>query len=555
MTEPNDDHPIERVLDTGEAAVAMARRFFASYFWIILKNVVGWMLILLSLPVGIALPGPGGLPMFLIGFALVAFPGKRKLTSHFLRGRPLRIEASIFTSLTTVVSLMVIAGLLWVIGERYRQLIAYFNLDPKESTPGFVLAVAGVCVLAAGVTFATMRLGLLFFNKFIRVIPRIRRLIRPYLRKWGIVLLPPPPKRTPSDTGLVPRREGLEILDFSPKSRERFSKWWLYGRPWLRRLISLGVTAVLLFFVIEPIVAGWRQAEPHLNRISPFQFVFATFMAVTFLVAFRVLSWWLVLAKLGHRLHGASVARVWITGELSRYVPGRNWQVVSRSFLTRLYNVMPTTCVSSHVVEVTLFVVANIAFAVLAAMILGLKRTDDASTRWWLIVGVSTMPLLLSLLHPRVFYSVTNRVLVAIGRQRLSAQVRGGTLVVLQVWMVLGLAFASLAMWLIASGPFHLSMEQWWLVGGVYSIAWLAGFAAFWAPAGIGVREWVFMFLLIAALPTEIRNQFGPDSLYAIAAIMAIILRIWMTIAEIIVAIGAYLLDLDDALTVLRGRS
>src|SRR5437870_10670794 len=105
---PVEDDPIERVLNNVEAAVAAVRRFFAGYFWLILKNVVGWLLIILALPVGIALPGPGGLPMFLIGFAMVAFPGKRKLTSHFLRGRPLAIEASIFTSLTTFVSIIVI---------------------------------------------------------------------------------------------------------------------------------------------------------------------------------------------------------------------------------------------------------------------------------------------------------------------------------------------------------------------------------------------------------------------------------------------------------------
>ncbi len=555
MTENSDDHPIERVLNTGEAAVGMLRRFFASYFWLILKNVVGWMLILLSFPVGIALPGPGGLPMFLIGFALVAFPGKRKLTSHFLRGRPLRIEASIFTSLTTFVSLLVIGVLLWFVGERYTQLIAYFKLDPKESTPGFVLAVAGVCLLAAGVTFVMMRLGLLFVNKLIRVIPRIRRLIRPYLRRWGIVLLPPPPKRTAMiGESLVVRREGLEILDFSASSRERLSRWWVYGRPWFHRLVSVGITAVLLYFVFEPIIRSWRLVEPHINRISPVHFIFATGMAVTFLVVFRIIPWWMLLAKLGHPLHGATSSRIWITSELVRYLPGKNWQIASRSFLARSYNVLPTTCVSAHVLEIVLFLLANAVFAVLALMLLGLKRSEDASTRWWLIIGVSVMPLLLTLLHPRVFYSITNRVLVAIGRQKLSAQVPGSTLVVLQVWKVLGVAFLSLAIWVIASGPLHLTLSQWWLVGGVYAIAWLAGFCAFWAPAGIGVREALFMILLLAALPAATKQQFAFDSLHAFAALLALVLRVWMTIAELIVALVAYVIDLEGVLKLMRER-
>jgi hypothetical protein len=86
------DHPLfrrwrQRVTD-----------FFSGYFWFIFKNVIGWMLIILAIPVGLTVPGPGGIPIFLIGFALVTFPGKRKLTSRVMRGRGLPIEMQVFTS-------------------------------------------------------------------------------------------------------------------------------------------------------------------------------------------------------------------------------------------------------------------------------------------------------------------------------------------------------------------------------------------------------------------------------------------------------------------------
>src|SRR4051794_25970218 len=61
---------------------------FFDYFWFVFKNVLGWIFILGSFPVGLTVPGPGGVPLFLIGFALVTFPGKRKITSHVMRGRP-----------------------------------------------------------------------------------------------------------------------------------------------------------------------------------------------------------------------------------------------------------------------------------------------------------------------------------------------------------------------------------------------------------------------------------------------------------------------------------
>src|SRR5260221_2403532 len=59
------------------------------YLWLVLKNVIGWVMILGSGPVGLAVPGPGGIPLFLIGFALISFPGKRRLTARVLKGKPI----------------------------------------------------------------------------------------------------------------------------------------------------------------------------------------------------------------------------------------------------------------------------------------------------------------------------------------------------------------------------------------------------------------------------------------------------------------------------------
>src|SRR3954449_3039615 len=61
---------------------------FANWFWFILKNVLGWILILTAMLMGPLVPGPGGLPLFLIGFGLITFPGKRRITARVLSGAP-----------------------------------------------------------------------------------------------------------------------------------------------------------------------------------------------------------------------------------------------------------------------------------------------------------------------------------------------------------------------------------------------------------------------------------------------------------------------------------
>ncbi len=545
-----EDHPIERVLNTGEAAVVALRRFFSGYFWFIFKNVAGWLLILFSPILGVTVPGPGGIPVFLIGFALVTFPGKRKLTSHFLRGRPVLIEASIFVAFTTIVSIAVIGFIIWFAGERYTALMAYFNLDPKTSTPGFVAAVAGACVLAALITYGVMKLSLLFVNRLIRVIPRIRRMARPFLRKWGIVLLPPSKRSADGETKV----DG-EILELSQTSKDRVSRWWQIGLPWLSRFFRFGFMGLMLFFVIEPIKNGWREAGRLVNLIYPFEFIAAIFLCAGFIYAFRIFPWWMLLRVFGHELDGPTASRVWITSELSNWSPGANWKILQRSFLLRPNGVPSITCDTSQIIERVLFTAAVTVFSVICLALLGIRKAVDPNTRFWMIAAISTMPFMLALLHPRFFFSIVNRVLVYSHKPRLQTNVRGGTLAAMLVWMIGGMAFLSVAIWLMVSSPLGLPLGKWWLVGGIYCIAWLAGIAAFFLPGGLGVREVVFMILLPEAVRPFVGHHFDPahpENLYAFSAILALLLRVWSMAGSLIVTIFAYIFDFEGALRSFR---
>src|SRR5688500_5415877 len=92
------------------------QRFLHEYAWAIVRNIFGWLLILTSPVLGAVVPGPGGLPVFLIGFALVTFPGKRKLTARVLRGRRLRIEDKAYAYVAAFLSIVIPGIALWIFG-------------------------------------------------------------------------------------------------------------------------------------------------------------------------------------------------------------------------------------------------------------------------------------------------------------------------------------------------------------------------------------------------------------------------------------------------------
>lgn len=175
-----------------------------------LKNVLGWLLILASFVAGPLVPGPGGIPLFLIGFALVSFPGKRRLTARVLRGRPYRFPAVPFILASLVVAVAVPGLVLWIGRTHSRWLAAQYQRGPVAVLLLYLVGVAVVWVMA--------RLTPHALNLLLRVIARGRRSVRPWLRRHRICLLPPRRRRRhPHESGAGPIRLKDEILKLSKR--------------------------------------------------------------------------------------------------------------------------------------------------------------------------------------------------------------------------------------------------------------------------------------------------------------------------------------------------
>jgi hypothetical protein len=182
------------------------KSFFARYFWIILKNVIGWLLILIALPIGGLFPGPLGTPIFLIGFALITFPGKRKLTSRILRGRPFDIWSRPLKIARIALSLTLPPLVVWIAARRHHSLIHPSRIGVPATATVYLLAIAGTWLLLLWL--------LRLMNLFISFMPRIRRKVRPWMKRHGINLLPPRRRRRRAHgTGKYPVKGDEEILE------------------------------------------------------------------------------------------------------------------------------------------------------------------------------------------------------------------------------------------------------------------------------------------------------------------------------------------------------
>jgi len=337
------------------------------------------------------------------------------------------------------------------------------------------------------------------------------------------------------------------LLRRTIQSAIRVKNGWKTSGPWLRRLIGVAITVAIFAWMLKPVVRQWDAVGERVREINWGLFVLAAVMFAGFLFVFRVTSWRTILSGFGYRLPLPAATRIWSTSELARYLPGVIWQVVGRVYLCKPYGVSGTVCSTSQILELVVFLLANILVALSCLAFFAYRMKGHAVT--YLYVATALVPLLLMLLHPKVFYTALTKYMTWRGKELPTRRVRGRTLTMLAIWAILGLLWQSLALWVLTHGPLDLPIQKWWVVAGSYCLAWCAGFIAFWAPGGLGVREFIFVTAMMFALPPGVQHEFkDPKVLYGFLAFMGILLRLWATAGELILTGVAYAVDYRGAL-------
>lgn len=483
------------------------------YFWVIFKNVVGWLAIAASPILGIALPGPGGIPLFIVGFALVTFPGKRKLTTHVFRGRRLPIESGLFTGLITFFSVLVTAGMMWAAWRYYGWIVERVPL--ADYGLGDVAKLVAISVLALPVTMVVTWIGLKILNYILlNWVPGIRRFLRRTLRKYGVRLLPTRRRRIGGVGGVGGDVEMVhdEIIGLDDSQRAKLTRSWQRFGPWLMRLAGVSLLVAIMFVVIGPVLSEWDAVEARIGRVDLLRIAFGIAAFALGLLVFRAATWRSVLSGFDEHLPRRAAARVWALGYLARYIPGRTY-VVLRMELARPYGISGLQANVSQRTEGILALFAAIGVGAVAFWWTAYERMPQLQWLWLVLAVLASAALLLAL--PTFFYKVVpnevarrNAGLVAgmgTGRSTSPKRLRGPRLAGLMTWQIIGVLWQSLAVWLLVGQPL-MAEGAWLAVGGAWACAWAAGHLAGWAPGGIGVREVVFVACLSVLLPPQLRD-------------------------------------------------
>jgi len=291
-------------------------------------------------------------------------------------------------------------------------------------------------------------------------------------------------------------------------------------RHWLRALQGAFVVAVLWFAGVL-LREQWSAVGALQATLRPSWARVAWSGAIVFLsYAVLIATWRATVRAWGERIGVAEAARIWFVSNLGRYVPGKVWQIGAMGVMAQRAGVSPVAAVGSALVVSLVHVV--VGFAVVAAT--GrelLVRTAGASTLLPVAIGVMGAAVLLApwLLPPlaRLAARITRREIAmpALPPRAIWIAALGSAC----AWILFGLAFRELTGALLGGTTGEAVTYI-----AVFSLSYLLGFIALFAPGGIGIRELSMAALLVASSLAT-----APE-----AALLVVASRLWLTVLEIL---------------------
>lgn len=291
-------------------------------------------------------------------------------------------------------------------------------------------------------------------------------------------------------------------------------------------------TAITLFFLVRYVFKYWQEIPT--DRIkSIWPSLLVSLAILTLLRVYQACLWGKVLTALGGKLPVLTALTIHTRALLSRYIPGNLWPGLGISYLCHQQGVPVRISVTSWVLETTYTVLGGALAAIVTAP-------------WWLIddshaqfgILCALVPIGLLAVHPRILCVLISAPLRILGKTPPEIPLsflRSAVFALLYVLLFLsqGLVLSFVAMQVEPGHPINPLA-----LAGISAAAWTVGFLSFITPSGIGVREGVMSLMLARVLPA------------GSAVLLPIIMRILMTLAEVVAAAIPYGTGAKSAATV-----
>ena len=256
-------------------------------------------------------------------------------------------------------------------------------------------------------------------------------------------------------------------------------------RRWLWAL-QAAVAVVVVVLVYRSLQRNWsefRSLEVHL-ALRP-GWLALSFVTVFLTYIFYIEAWRRLLAGWQQHIAFRPAARAWTLSNLGRYVPGKVWTVTGLVVLAQREGIRGSAAAASAIAFQALVLGTGVAIVAAA--------TPHEASGLRLAIGLAIAAASLSLLVWGRSARWLGRVLSPANPLNPLPLSAVGTAAVLMVvgWMTYGLSF-----WLFIRGILPNPQLSLAAASGTFTLSYILGTLALFAPGGIGVREVLLVTLL-----------------------------------------------------------
>lgn len=285
---------------------------------------------------------------------------------------------------------------------------------------------------------------------------------------------------------------------------------------WGRRVVVLAV----VLYVGYQLIRGWPEVVRTL-AVLPWPRLVLSCAAVTGGVLLGPVIWRAMVTDVGEPVPVPDAAKIYLVGQLGKYVPGSVMAFVMQVELARTVGVSRTRGMTASVLTAGIAVVTSLLTGALAIP----AFLHSQPRLLWLFL---LLPIGLVLIHPSVLTTVINRLLALLRRGPLARRLSWRAISVATGVSLLTYVLYGAHLYALLGALPHERNSAGGIVfllcvGGI-GLAMTAGLVAFILPSGIGAREVVIVAALGAVVP------------YGQALALAVVSRLMFTVVELVTA-------------------
>ena len=288
------------------------------------------------------------------------------------------------------------------------------------------------------------------------------------------------------------------------------------SRPWARpalRAVQAVLIVAIVYFLASYLLRSWATVKDYEWTLHPGWLALSALAFLAFYSS-QALAWWLLLRGFELDSPLSVAAATWAKSILARYLPGNVFMFVGRAWMSHAQGLSIERVSAAMIYEQALGICS--ALVTLAVFFPFWEYRPEM-----MALGLLALPVLVGLLHPRVFGPLSTWVLSLLRRPPLGVVLRFGSVVALLAFYTASWLLAGAGAWLLGRAIVGLEIEALPLVIAAYALAYVVGMAAFIFPSGIGVREAALTASLAGWLPG------------GVALAWALFLRLWVTVVEL----------------------